>query len=173
MKTVGFADDACILVRGVDPGTLIDQAQAAADQALCWGSEAGLKFNAQKTAVILFTHRRKIPKLKKIKIDGTEAEFQKSIKYLGITLDHKLNLKTHVMEKIKNAKRFLFNIRKCVGKLWGPSPKMMLWAYKAMARPMLSYGSVIWQPRIASCTSINKQLQRLQRLGRDKQERVL
>ena len=57
---VGFADDACLIVTGPDPSVLVDLAQRAADQTVRLRAETGLEFNAAKTAVVLFTHRRKI-----------------------------------------------------------------------------------------------------------------
>ena len=56
---VGFGDDACFIISGVDPVTLQLQAQEVIDKAINWGRSIGLSFNAKKTAAILFTHKYK------------------------------------------------------------------------------------------------------------------
>ena len=161
VRVVGFADDACLVVSGPDPGTLVTIAQEAVTRIVSWGASAGLAFNAKKTAVMLFTNRRKIPKLRKIKIDGTEVDYVNSTKYLGIELDSKLKFTEHVKCKVIKAKRLLMSLRNAIGKLWGPSPKLIKWAYTCVVRPMISYGAYVWGHRAANLEAELVKIQRL------------
>ena len=162
VRAVGFADDACILIRGKDTNCLIDRANDAVKVAEKWGFKSGLAFNEAKTKVVLFSQKRKIPETRNITINGKEVGLDSEVKYLGITLDRKLNFKQHIEEKIAKGKRFLYNVKKATSKIWGLKPKMMLWAYKAMVRPMISYGAIVWGHKVAS---FSDKLNRLQRLA--------
>ena len=87
----------------------------------------------------------------------------KSIKYLGITLDNKLNWAEHINDKIDKARKLLFKIRSTCRKTWGPAPEMMLWAYQSVVRPVLSYGSLVFSHKLSS--NNKTKLTRLQNLA--------
>ena len=57
----------------------------------------------------------------------------------------------------------IFAARASLGKLWGPTPKMMLWLYKAVIRPMHSYGSILWTKAVVK--HLKPKLRTLQRLA--------
>ena len=111
-----------------------------------WGTEAGLKFNASKTEVIIFTKSR----LKhsdypnKLEVGGKRVNFGTSVKYLGVTLDHKLTWNEHFNNQIKKCKQYLFTLKKSVYKAWGPKPTYIRWVYIAIVRPKLCYAAVAW-----------------------------
>ena len=44
----------------------------------------------------------------------------------------------------KNAKKYIFMLRKAVMKAWGPKPLFLKWIYTAIARPRFCYGTVVW-----------------------------
>ena len=47
-----------------------------------WGKSCGLRFNPEKSIVVVFSRCRKCPPFE-LKIDGGEIEFKTEIKYLG------------------------------------------------------------------------------------------
>ena len=67
------------------------------------------------------------------------------------------------MKKTKRAKNLLFMLRGIVGSYWGPSPKMILWAYTAMVKPILTYCNYIWGANLTQ--KQNKKLQEVQDLA--------
>ena len=85
----GFADDAALVVAGIDPGILVQRAQEVVNLAVDWGKSVGLKFNAKKTAVILFHNKNKVStsNMAKLHVDGDHVEFVDETKYLGVVLD--------------------------------------------------------------------------------------
>ena len=166
---VGYADDACFIITGHDPRALRDRAQELINDAVGWGRKVGLRFNAAKTAVVLFTNKQKksIPDIPKLLVEGAEAEFTDVTKYLGVYIDKKLNFSYHISEKCKKAKKLLFSLRGAIGNEWGPNPDRICWAYKAMVIPMITYGSVVWAERVNAkkhLTELNK-IQRLAALA--------
>ncbi|GAB0091143.1 hypothetical protein DMENIID0001_059530 [Sergentomyia squamirostris] len=52
--------------------------------------------------------------------------------------------------------------RRFFGKTWGLAPKITLWMYKAIVRPVISYAAVVWWQR-AEVKTAARALQRLQR----------
>ena len=50
----GFADDTSAVNAGKDPSVSRDMIQSCVDEAVKWGRENGLTFNASKTVVVHF-----------------------------------------------------------------------------------------------------------------------
>ena len=160
----GFADD-CSAILG---GSSLEQVTATLNKMLRelvnWGRSCGLTFNPDKTVAVLFS-RRKVTPSSYIYLDGKRVPYSPSVKYLGVTLDKKLFWNTHINNKIKAAKKFLVNVNSIVSDGWGPSPRLMRWAYIGIVRPMLSYGSMVWQHALKDKKGLNGKLQRLNRLA--------
>jgi len=66
------------------------QLQTAVDSAISWGKEQGLTFSPQKTVAVHFTRKRKINDTPKIKVGDYEVPYADTVKYLGVTVDKKL-----------------------------------------------------------------------------------
>ena len=45
---------------------------------------------------------------------------------------------------LKSVKKALFATKRAIGNKWGISPMQMLWIYKTIIIPFLSYGSIVW-----------------------------
>ena len=147
VEGIGYADDCCILMGGTDQSHMVAQVQRVINKLITWGNTCGLRFNHSKTVVVLFTPNSK--KFRKhIKIDGNPIPYSKKVKYLGLTLDSKLNWSIHVKEKAIACKRFLFMVARITRDSFGPAPKMMRWAYHSIVRPMLTYGALCWAHKI-------------------------
>ncbi|XP_055714730.1 uncharacterized protein LOC129808847 [Phlebotomus papatasi] len=162
--TQGYADDVCIVIRGKFLSTLCDLMQRALSIVEGWCCTRGLKVNPEKTALIAFTKKYKLEGYRAPKFFGKELTLQKEIKYLGILLDQRLTWKKHLEDRITSATRSFFSCRRLLGRSWGLSPKITLWMYQAIVRPLISYGAVVWWPRVQYKNSALA-LQRLQRLA--------
>ena len=53
-------------------------------------------------------------------------------------------------KKIKEGKSVICRLKGSMGKLWGLKPRMALWIYKMVARPIVAYASLIWCKAIRS-----------------------
>jgi len=164
VKGIGFADDLCLLVTGIDPSTLLCLAQQVTDKAIEWGRKYGLTFNATKTVVVMFTHLRNWSTSKRLQINGTDIPYSDSVKYLGIYLDSKLTFKTHINNKIGKAKRHLMAYKNAINKKYGPSPILMKRVYETVIIPAFIYGCHVWGKAKKSQATINK-LDKLNRLA--------
>ena len=80
-----------------------------------WGIKCGLKFNAGKTEVVIFTKANLKPKdyPSKLRVSQQEVDFGSEAKYLGVVLDAKLNWNAHFSQQITKCKRYLFTLKNC------------------------------------------------------------
>ena len=163
IKALGFADDVSLRVMGIHPMSLIDIMQNALKEAIIWGKQHSLKFVPEKTVAIFFTKKRKFSPPKKLKIDKVTIEYSKVTKYLGVFLDEKLNWRYHIQQKIASAKKLIYTIRNAIGKIYGPRPQALKWAYNAMVVPKISWASIVWA-KTCQTNTIRRKFTSLNRL---------
>ena len=144
VRPKGYADDGMFLITGKDPDILVNLAQPAIDVAVQWGEDNGLRFSPMKTQVILFHRKNKLVVKENLYINGTKLSFSDEVTYLGLTLNKKLNWNPHITKKVNKCKGKLCSLRSALGVKWGPSPKMVLWAFESLVVPSLTYGSLVW-----------------------------
>ena len=166
VKIVGFADDGALLIHGKTLPILYRLMQKAIDKAAEWADEKGLTLSKEKTVTMLFTRKRKSiykDHIQDLSLNGHTLTKVEDCRYLGLTLDSRLNWNKHILDKIAKARRILHMTKTSIGKIWGPSPEMMKWCYTACVRPALTYESFIWGQGLTAL--IRKKLSSLQRLG--------
>lgn len=164
ITAIAYADDIVILVRGKFLTTISEIMESALKDIVKWASSNGLGVNPKKTELVLFTRRYKIPEFPLPKIDGVPLKLSSEAKYLGIILDSKLTWKRNIEERSKKAINALYTCRKLVGKNWGLQPYITHWMYTAIARPILTYGALVWWKGVETQSYLNN-LQKVQRLA--------
>ena len=159
----GFADDLAAGVFGPDIPTLINLLQKTINKLKAWADEKEIVFSPSKTKAMLFTRSRKY-KLKPIYLGDSEIDYVSTFKYLGVTIDNKLTWNTHIDNVISKAKRVMMACINLLGKDWGLTPARAKWAWETLARPIVSYGSLVWSSAVEKST-IQLKLYKLQRLA--------
>ncbi|MCP4458360.1 MAG: reverse transcriptase-like protein [Cytophagales bacterium] len=91
----------------------------------------------------MFTWNRKWT-LRPIMVGNTPIELSSSAKFLGVTLDSKLNYNEHITKITNKATASLMQCKKAVGPTWGLTPKTCKWLYTTVIRPILTYCVSIW-----------------------------
>ena len=76
-------------------------------------------------------------------LEGTDLENAESIKYLGVTITSDLRWNTHVSNVCTKANRTLGILRR---NLHSCPQEVKEAAYKGLVRPVLDYGSSVWDP---------------------------
>ena len=160
--TVGFADDLCIILRGIDCNVMMELLQPFVDDVINECANLGLSINEKKTEVVLFT-RKRLKEPKKLKVNKVPIEFSKGAKYLGVYLDDKLSFKKHIDDKISKCKKHLFALKSVIGKKWGLNPHLMRWAFTGIVRPKLTYACHLWSHKMTETTK--QKLSKLNRLA--------
>ncbi len=86
----------------------------------------------------------------------------KKAKYLGVILDDKLMWKTHVKAQVKKGLKTLWSCNAFITRASGLSLKMILWLYKRVTVPKITYAAVAtWD--IMDIALARSELERLQR----------
>ena len=103
--------------------------------------EKGFKVNVDKTQWIVFNGGSKN---KCIKLDGVEIKEKNDIKYLGITIDKKLNYSKHIQNLVRKGKAGLAVLGALGKRDWGLNRKTRLTVYKNFVRTKMSYGQEVF-----------------------------
>ena len=77
-------------------------------------------------------------------LGGELIQYKKTIKFLGITFDEKLNFKEHILNLISRCRKRLNLMKALRGQSWGANPTILLYTYKVFIRPLLEYGSILF-----------------------------
>ena len=108
-----------------------------------WARKWGMRFQSVKCNMMQLTRKR----IKKIHasytLEGTDLENVESIKYLGVTITSDLRWNTHVSNVCTKANRTLGFLRR---NLYSCPQEVKEAAYKGLVRPVLDYGSSVWDP---------------------------
>ena len=137
-----FADD-CVCYREIKDKEDTLKLQRDIDQSGNWAGKWGMRFQPVKCNMMQLTNKT----LNKIQASYTlecaVLENVDSIKYLGVTITNDLRWNTHISNICTKANRTLGFLRRT---LFSCPQNMKEAAYKSMVRPILEYGSSVWDP---------------------------
>lgn len=141
-----YADDTAYFSSSRNNKCIIKNLQLSLDKVRDFFNKWKLKVNSDKTEAVLFTVKRKTKNIKTYPLfmDTTGVTWKTELKYLGVTLDRKLNWNNH-LKNIKNrglavmsALSPIFRRRSAI------SRKNKLIIYKSLIRPVLTYAAPMW-----------------------------
>lgn len=149
-----FADDLVVYtcVRGTDDQKLLD---ASLDKIAQWCVTWGMEINVSKTKCMTISHK-KSPIAFNYKMAGSDVTRTDSLKYLGVTITGNLKWNVHIENTCKKAYKTLGFLRR---KLAAAPATVKLAAYKTLVRPILEYGSIVWNPHQIYLTDMLERIQ--------------
>ena len=116
-----------------------------------------MRFQPVKCNIMQLTRKR----IKKIHasytLEGTDLENVESIKYLGVTITSDLRWNTHVSNVCTKANRTLGFLGR---NLFSCPQEVKEAVYKGLVRPVLDYGSSVWDP---TCVVLQEELESVQK----------
>jgi len=112
---------------------------------LRWTADCGLGVNAEKTELVLFTRKYKLPNITIPKLHQTRPTLNNQAKYLGVILDKKFHWTDNILDRTRKAAKALFACKKAIGRKWGFPPMTVQWLYTAIVRPILLYGNIVFR----------------------------
>ena len=147
-----YVDDLLIYCSGTHVADLERRLQLAINKIGSWAESSGFTFSAPKTNCIHFHGLRNTQPPLKLLLNKQIIPNRESIKYLGMTLDFRLNWKLHIKSlKLDCMKRL--DLLKCLSHTtWGADRTTLLRVYRAIIRSKIDYGSSLY------CTATEKVL---------------
>lgn len=142
VKMVAFADDLALIVTSRTLETLRITCQDSVRRTRHWLIGKGLELAAHKTEAILFTRRRNVEPPQLV-IGGYRIEFSKSIRYLGVQLDHKLTFVEHTERAAAKAARVAEELARLMPNIGGPKTSRRK-LFNEVVHSTLLYGAPIW-----------------------------
>lgn len=137
-----YADDTAIVASSLCPAEASTLVQNEVNHIEKWLSKWNIKVNSSKSSHITFTLRK--GDCPPITINGGVIPTQNTVKYLGMTLDRRLTWKPHIKAKQQQLK---IKTRKLYW-LLGPKSELnlnnKLRIYKAILKPVWTYGIQLW-----------------------------
>ena len=137
-----FADN-CICYREIKDEEDTMKCHSDIDRLRSWARKWGMRFQPVKCKMMQLTRKR----IKKIHasytLEETDLENVESVKYLRVTITSDLRWNTHVSNVCTKANRTLGFLRR---NLYSCPQEVKEAAYKGLVRPVLDYGSSVWDP---------------------------
>jgi hypothetical protein len=142
--TQGYADDICLLVVGKFQNTVTGLIQWALHTKEVWCDRLSLSDNPDKTGLVAFMRRRKLPGFFEPCLVGTTLHRSMLVKYLGVILDSQLTWREHVDVKVRKAQNLMWACRRAYGVTWGLGPGAVHWLYVSNIRPSVTFACLVW-----------------------------
>jgi hypothetical protein len=142
VETVGFADDLVITVLGDSREDVELKAIRAIDTITRWMEEHRLEVAHQKTEMVLASNRKQVCSAQ-IEFGNNVTKSKRSIKYLGVMIDDRLNFNSHVDYVCSKAAKAQNTIARIMPNGFGPtSSKRRIIA--SVVTSILRYGCAVW-----------------------------
>lgn len=117
-----------------------------------------LKINASKTEAILFTRQRSLPS-QTLQINGYYIPWSRSVKYLGLVLDTKLNWTENTSKLRLKGIKALNALSPILNRRSPLSHNTKIHIYRTLVRPCITYACPVWS---STCATNLKKLQVIQ-----------
>jgi hypothetical protein len=152
-----FADDIALLPSlssiNLPLPRLVEAMQASLHTFTSWSIFWRLKFSSSKSNVVLFSRLKSPPSISPLTLSSFTLTEASSYKYLGITLDNKLNFSTHADNIISSVRSQCSFINRVISFSAPPLPLTVRSLLLSKAYSILSYGLPFWSP---SSKTLNK-----------------
>lgn len=150
----GYADDTTLICRSANPTKAAEYASRASDTLLRYFNRWQLTVNRDKTKVIPILHKKPKKKLE-VTIDnkpnkkGTPLAIVNTHKLLGLTFSNRHNYIAEIRARKSSANRAYYKLFSMSGPKALLSTENKIRLYKAVYRPILTYGCEVWSPYAA------------------------
>lgn len=139
-----YVDDLQIACRASNLSTCERQLQITINKLAKWADKNGFRFSTQKTTVVLFKQKRGLCPDPTLRLNNVPIAVKQDHKFLGVTLDQKLNFLAHINALKVKANKALNLLKVLSHKQWGSDRLCMLRIYRSIVRSILDYGCVVY-----------------------------
>ena len=118
-----------------------------------WSDRWCMSFNVKKTQLLIFNNKSNIPHGKYM-LKNSEIDEISHATYLGVVFQNDLKFNLHIENKVNKASKILGLLKRT---LYDAPKKTKLLAYTTICRPILEYGSQVWDPHLRTqCHTIER-----------------
>jgi hypothetical protein len=160
---IAYADDLMILVKGTTQVEVENYANIETQKVAKWARNNKTHFNDQKSKVMLITRQPKNKRDFKIFLNNKKLQQEDTMKYLGITIDRRLNFNVHIDNITGKCIKIIHALSKSAKINWGLRHNILRIIYTGAILAILSYGAPIWIECLERKHNVTK-LKRVQRL---------
>ena len=140
LKFIHCADDTTALISGPNHNDEIDIINEDLDRLYIWLQSNRLTLNANKSCSMIHGHFNELNSIN-ISIRNERLTRTSTAKFLGITIDEKLNFREHIQNVICKVSR----VSGLIWRIKGTVPRKILrLMYQSLAGSQLSYGILAW-----------------------------
>ena len=137
-----FADDTCLVLDNPSLKELENDCNSELRRLHTWCNANELQINPEKSTAIAFPPKLNSQETESNLIFNTSnISVRESSKYLGVTIDHRLNFKPHILSLETRVSRSVGILSKLRSTF--PSPTLLL-LYHALVQPHLAYRLPLW-----------------------------
>ena len=152
------------MIRAESIGEVENTANIEMDKIANWARDNEIKFNEEKSKVMLLTRRKRNEQKKVAVYLNNKAIHQvEKLKYLGIIFDYKLTFRDHINYIAEKCTKLTFTLAKSAKINWGLGHKALKTTYVRATLPLLLYGAPVWIRAMEKGKYKNK-IARVQRL---------
>jgi hypothetical protein len=144
IATSSFVDDIVIYTSSKRIELNCERLSQAVSKAFEWARQNVIKFDDSKSEMIHFELKKEMSLNTIILSNETTLKSQKSVKWLEIYIDRKLNFKKHVNKRIANATKALHSISRLQNTEWRLSSTTSRQLYMTCTSAISDYDSEIW-----------------------------
>jgi hypothetical protein len=144
-ETALYADDTAIYAHSYYAQAAVTQNQIHINKILKYFQKWKLKLNENKTETITFARKRTNIKIfSKLSINNEKITPRKTMKYLGLNLDTRLNFKYHIQQAINRGNTIVKKIYPLIVKGNKMTSENKILLYKTLIRPTITYAAPVW-----------------------------
>ena len=164
-----YADDTTLYrctSSDVDDPTASADLSSDLEQVVQWGKDWFVTFNASKTKLVTFHHKKGNPTFHPVQMDNSILEEASCLeRLLGLKLTSDLKWNSYILSVAKEAGKMVGSFFRSKKYL---TPAAILYLYKSQIRPKMEYCCHIWAGASKTClSSLDKVQRRLRRLVGD------
>lgn len=152
-KLALFADDTALIATSFQKTQANKYLQSHINELEYYYDKWKIKVNAEKTKLIHLSKKKDTPK-NPITFYNNQIATDKTIKYLGVTLDQKLTFQQHITSATNKARATIKNLFPLLNNTSPINTKLKLTIYKLYTRPIMLYACPIFSSMPKS--SLNK-----------------
>jgi hypothetical protein len=157
LLTATFADDTAVVATDSDPGIASQKLQTIPDAIQKWLKRWRIRDNESTSVHLTLTTRRET--CPPVHINSVHLPQQEDVKYLGLHIDRRLTWRKHIFTKRKQLGMTLTKLHWLLVRKSKLFTSNELLIYKAILKPVWTYGIQLWG---AASTSNTELLERLQ-----------